>query len=86
MPLLLTQHDVLPLNWVDMLHSPFRALTSFVWYLTAFLASTSLSNGSDGSQAIIGVSTTQYLLGLGEFLDPLVDFRFLNGFLKALEI
>jgi hypothetical protein len=42
--------------------TPFRAMTGLLWYLTAFLTSTSAFRGSN----VQGVGG-QYFLGLGEF-------------------
>jgi neutral ceramidase len=58
---LLSYASALPLDLWDLLHSPFRAMTGLVWYLTAFLTSTSVFSGN-GMQGVAG----QYLLGLGE--------------------
>lgn len=53
-------HNILPLDLWDLLHSPFRAMNGLVWYLTAFLTSTSVFSGNGEGTA------AQYLLGLGE--------------------
>jgi neutral ceramidase len=65
---LLPYHSALPLDLWDLLHSPFRAMNGFVWYLTAFLASTSVFGGNG-----VQVGAAQYLLGLGESFDTCIE-------------
>jgi len=64
MPVLFN-YSALPLDLWDLLHSPFRAVAGFLWYLTAFLTSTSVFSGTN-VQGVPG----SYLLGLGEILRP----------------
>jgi len=62
---LLAYHSALPIDFWDLLVSISEAMSNMFWYLTAFLASTSvLSNGGSGIQG----AYAQYLLGLGEHL------------------
>lgn len=62
---LLAYHSSLPLDFWDIWRSLVDAMTGLVWYLTAFLASSSLwSGGVPG----VKVVSAQYLLGLGEHL------------------
>lgn len=62
-------HNILPLDLWDLLHSPFRAMNGLVWYLTAFLTSTSVFSGNGEGTA------AQYLLGLGigDITGPVVE-------------
>lgn len=55
---LLSYHSALPLDFWDLIRSLFDTMTGIVWYLTAFVASTSLF------QPMV---SAQYLLGLGAF-------------------
>lgn len=61
MPLLAT-HSSLPFDFWDLLVSLAEAMTNTLWYLTAFLASSSVVVPNGALQAV----SAQYLLGLGE--------------------
>ncbi|KAF8883297.1 Neutral/alkaline non-lysosomal ceramidase-domain-containing protein [Infundibulicybe gibba] len=69
---LLAYHSALPLDFWDLLHSLVEAMSSFFWYLTAFLASSSLF---PLNSAPINVASAQYLLGLGtgDITGPVVE-------------
>ncbi|RDB20798.1 Neutral ceramidase [Hypsizygus marmoreus] len=69
---LLSYHSALPLDFWDLLRSLFETMTGIIWYLTAFVASTSLFGGKPlGIQAV----SAQYLLGLGigDITGPVVE-------------
>lgn len=70
-------HNILPLDLWDLLHSPFRAMNGLVWYLTAFLTSTSVFSGNGEGTA------AQYLLGLGigDITGPVVETNMMVYFL-----
>jgi hypothetical protein len=72
---LLSYHSALPLDLWDLLASSFKTMAGLLWYLYAFLASTSLFNGNNAE----GVAA-QYLLGLGESFKPVPNHRISIGF------
>lgn len=59
---LLARHSALPFDFWDLLVSLADKMTNMLWYLTAFMASSSVF--PDGMKAV----SAQYLLGLGECL------------------
>ncbi|KAF9461830.1 Neutral/alkaline nonlysosomal ceramidase [Collybia nuda] len=65
---LLSYHSALPLDFWDLVHSLFDTMTGIVWYLTAFVASTSLLQPPT-------MVSAQYLLGLGtgDITGPVVE-------------
>ncbi|TFK45129.1 ceramidase [Crucibulum laeve] len=66
---LLSYHSALPLDFWNLPQRAFNAMTGLVWYLTAFLASSTLV--PYGAQ----VASAQYLLGLGigDITGPVVE-------------
>jgi neutral ceramidase len=69
---LLASHSALPFDFWDLLVSLSDAMTNFLWYLTAFLASNAIfPNGTPGLQPV----SAQYLLGLGigDITGPVVE-------------
>lgn len=60
LPLIASDHGTLRLDqyFYDILRALVNTMAGFVWYLTAFLASTSVIQAD--------VASAQYLLGLGE--------------------
>ena len=54
---------VLPLDFLDLLHSLIDAMNGLLWFLTVLLGSSSFfPNGTPGVQ----LTSAQYLLGLGQ--------------------
>jgi len=69
---LLSYHSALPIDLWDLPRALYDTMTGIVWYLTAFVASTSLFHGTPvGIQAV----SAQYLLGLGtgDITGPVVE-------------
>lgn len=69
---LLSYHSALPLDLWNLPRTLYDTMAGVIWYLTAFVASTSLFNGAPmGFQAV----SAQYLLGLGtgDITGPVVE-------------
>ncbi|KAG7091509.1 hypothetical protein E1B28_010537 [Marasmius oreades] len=69
---LLAFHDHLPVDFLELVRGLYDSMTGLVWYLTAFLASSSLFPQNVG---ILGVDAQSYLLGLGvgDITGPVVE-------------